>query len=171
LCLLSVSYATGQEIRCVLSDWIKIEPVSSPVTEVTESEIEVIIDLEPILENLSDLPLAGENSTTRSLRTVWGATSVHVPKLRCGNKKRDWQVIERYERSFGPWLDLQLHMYRLGLSQGDLQETLHLGFGQVLSTKSIQHLTDVAGKDMEAFRQALLEDTPRSSSWMASTSR
>ena len=237
LCLLSVSYATGQEIRCVLSDWIKIEEVSSPVTEATESEIEVTIDLEPILADLRDLPLASENSTTqsreeltaqiesiraecfkhpvshalmeqlesntqsevawiidealvkeldeflgferyertgeakppsqhrsgsypRSLRTMWGTSNVRVPKLRCGNKKREWKVLERYERSFGPWFDVQLHLYRLGLSQGDLQETLHLGFGQVLSTKSIQHLTDVARKDMEAFRQAPLEDTP-----------
>ena len=96
----------------------------------------------------------------RSLRTVWGPTGVRVPKLRRGNKKRNWQVIERYERSFGPWLDLQLHMYRLGFSQRDLQEVLHLGFGQVLSVKSIEHLTDVAHEEMEAFRRAPLEDTP-----------
>ncbi|MCP4685768.1 MAG: hypothetical protein GY867_10040 [bacterium] len=96
----------------------------------------------------------------RSLRTVWGPTGVRVPKLRQGNKKRDWQVLERYERSFGPWLDLQLHMYRLGCSQRDLQEVLHLGFRQVLSVKSVEHLTDVAREEMEAFRQAPLEETP-----------
>mgnify|MGYP001033705538 CR=1 FL=1 len=97
---------------------------------------------------------------SRSLRTVWGSTGVRVPKLRRGNKKRAWQVIARYERSFGPWLDLQLHMYRLGFSQRDLQEVLHLGFGQVLSVKSVEHLTAVACEEMEAFRQAPLEDTP-----------
>ena len=96
----------------------------------------------------------------RSLRTVWGPIEVHVPKLRRGNKKRSWQVLERYERSFGPWFDLQLHLYRLGLSQRDLQEVLQLGFGQVLSVKAVEHLTDVAREEMEAFRQAPLEDTP-----------
>ena len=96
----------------------------------------------------------------RSLRTVWGSTGIRVPKLRCGNKDRDWEVLERYERSFGPWLDLQLHMYRLGCSQRDLQEILHLGFGQVLSVKSVEHLTDVAHEEMEAFRRAPLKDTP-----------
>jgi transposase-like protein len=96
----------------------------------------------------------------RSLRTMWGPTEVHVPKLRRGNKQRLWQVLERYERSFGPWFDLQLHLYRLGLSQRDLQEILHLGFGQVLSIKSVEHLSDVAHEDMEAFRQARLQDTP-----------
>jgi putative transposase len=96
----------------------------------------------------------------RSLRTLWGETEIRVPKLRTGNKERSWQVLERYERNFGPWLDLQLHLYRLGLSQGDLQEILHLGCGQVLSPKAIQHLTDVAQKEMEAFQQAPLDDTP-----------
>ncbi|MFQ5814547.1 MAG: transposase [Anaerolineae bacterium] len=96
----------------------------------------------------------------RSLRTVWGAVEVRVPKLRTGNKARPWQVLVRYERNFGPWLDLQLHLYRLGLSQQDLQEILHLGFGQVLSPKAVQHLTDVAQREMEAFRQARLADTP-----------
>lgn len=96
----------------------------------------------------------------RSLRTVWGEAEIRVPKLRKGNKKRSWQVLVRYERNFGPWLDLQLHLYRLGLSQYDLQEILHLGFGQVLSPKAVQHLTDVAQREMEAFRQVPLDDTP-----------
>jgi putative transposase len=96
----------------------------------------------------------------RSLRTVWGEAEIRVPKLRKGNQERSWQVLVRYERNFGPWLDLQLHLYRLGLSQYDLQEILHLGFGQVLSPKAVQHLTDVAQREMEAFRQAPLDDTP-----------
>ena len=97
---------------------------------------------------------------SRSLRTVWSGVEISVPKLRSGNTERPWQVLERYERSFGPWLDVQLHFYRLGLSQYDLLEILHLGFGQVLSVKAIEHLTDVARKEMETFRQARLDDTP-----------
>ncbi|MCP4540451.1 MAG: hypothetical protein GY832_25210 [Chloroflexi bacterium] len=99
-------------------------------------------------------------SWSRSLRTLWGEIDIRIPKLRKGNKKRRWQVLERYERNFGPWLDLQLHLYRLGLSQYDLQEILYLGFGQVLSLKAVQHLTDVAQKEMESFRHTLLDDTP-----------
>lgn len=96
----------------------------------------------------------------RSLRTMWGSIQVRVPKLRQGNRERPWQILTRYERSFGPWLDVQLALYVLGLSQGDLQETLHLAFGQVLSRKALEHLTDVARQEMETFRQARLEDTP-----------
>ena len=43
---------------------------------------------------------------------------------------------------------------------GSVPEILHLGFGQVLSLKAVQHLTDVAEKEMESFRQAPLDDTP-----------
>lgn len=100
-------------------------------------------------------------SYPRSLRTLWGIIEqLRVPKLRCGNKRRTWQVLEKYERSFGPWLDLQLHWYTLGLSQADLQEILYLSLGQVLSVKAIEHLTTVAQKEMEAFRRASLTDTP-----------
>jgi putative transposase len=91
---------------------------------------------------------------------VWEEIEVEVPKLRCGNKDHAWRVIEKYERSFGPWLDMQLHVYVLGLSQRDLQEILHLSFGQVLSIKAVEHLTDVARKEMEGFRQAELSDSP-----------
>jgi putative transposase len=99
-------------------------------------------------------------SWSRSLRTMWGCLQVRVPKLRCGNRERLWQVLERYERSFGSWLDVQLALYVLGLSQGDLQEILYLAFGQALSRKAIEHLTDTVQKEREAFRQARLEDTP-----------
>jgi putative transposase len=96
----------------------------------------------------------------RGLRTAWGEIEIQVPKLRRGNKDHEWQVIKKYERSFGPWLDAQLHLYVLGLSQRDLQEILHLSFGQVMSIKAIEHLTSVAQKEMEAFRRARLDDTP-----------
>ena len=114
----------------------------------------------------------------RSLRTLWGESKIRIPKLRKGNKKRTWQVLERYERNFGPWLDLQLHLYRLGLSQYDLQEILHLGpvlgrTGQVLwsSTQSQSGSAfDRCGREGngkpctvrtgQCFRQAPLENTP-----------
>lgn len=153
-------------------------PVSHALMEQLESEVQGVIARvvnEALIKELDEYLGFGRYERTgeakppsrhrsgsfpRSLRTVWGPTGVRVPKLRRGNKKRAWQVIERYERSFGPWLDLQLHMYRLGFSQRDLQEILHLGFGQVLSVKSVEHLTDVACEEMESFRQAPLEDTP-----------
>ena len=61
------------------------------------------------------------------------------------------EILKRYERSLGPWLDLQIHLYTLGLSQRDLQEVLAIGFGQMLSVKAIEHLTEVVNKEKEAF--------------------
>jgi transposase-like protein len=234
LCLAYTSYVAVEASRRVLS--ALMAPQARVSVAQSDSQVEVTIDLEPILAGLDEFSPLGEISTTarealtarferiraecfqhsvgqawmkqidaevqqvtkhvveealvqelneylgferyertaaakpahqhrsgawgRSLRSVWGEVEIRVPKLRQGNKKRPWQVLVRYERNFGPWLDLQLHLYRLGLSQYDLQEILHLGFGQVLSPKAVQHLTDVAQREMEAFRQAPLDDTP-----------
>ena len=90
-------------------------------------------------------------SFPRTLRTAWGEIEIQVPKTRSGNGERAWKILERYERSFGPWLDLQLHLYTLGLSQRDMQEVLHIGFGQILSKKAIEHIINKVRKEKEEF--------------------
>jgi len=175
-------YATDREALTAKFERIRAECFQHPVSRVLMEQIggevqQVIIRTleEALVQELKEhlgfdwyertgvaKPAHRHRSGTwsRSLRTLWGESNIRVPKLRKGNKERFWQVLERYERNFGPWLDLQLHLYRLGLSQYDLQEILHLGFGQVLSLKAVQHLTDVAQREMDAFRQAPLDDTP-----------
>ena len=69
------------------------------------------------------------------------------------------EILKRYERSLGLWLDLQIHLYTLGLSQRDLQEVLAIGFGQMLSVKAIEHLTEVVNKEKEAFLAKPLDKT------------
>jgi len=90
-------------------------------------------------------------SFPRTLRTVWGEINIRVPKTRNGNKGRAWKILERYERSFGPWLDLQLHLYTLGLSQRDMQEVLHIGFGQILSQRVIERIVNKVREEKEEF--------------------
>jgi transposase-like protein len=175
-------YATAREALTAKFERVRAEcfqhPVGQALMEQGDAEVQQVIVRtigEALIHELNEhlgferyertgpaKPAHQHRSGTwsRSLRTLWGETETRVPKLRKGNKERSWQVLERYERNFGPWFDLQLHLYRLGLSQRDLQEILHLGFDQVLSPKAVQHLTDVAQKEMEAFRQAPLDDTP-----------
>ena len=98
-------------------------------------------------------------SRPRPVRTMWGTVTVRIPKLRRGAKDREWRILKRYERSLGPWLDLQIHLYTLGLSQRDLQEVLAIGFGQMLSVKAIEHLTEVVNKEKEAFLANPLKKT------------
>lgn len=165
-------YATEREALTAKFERIRVEcfqhPVSQALMEQIGTQVQQVIKrtIEEALVQEVDGYLGCERyertgtakpahqhrsgSWGRSLRTLWGESEVRVPKLRKGNGERTWQVLERYERNFGPWLDLQLHLYRLGLSQYDLQEILHLGFGQVLSPKAVQHLTDVAEKEMES---------------------
>ena len=136
--------------------------VMRTIEEALEQELKEHLGFERYERTGAAKPAQQHRSGTwsRSLRTLWSEGKVRVPKLRKGNKERCWQVLDRYERNFGPWMDLQLHLYRLGLSQYDLQEILHLGLGQVLSLKAVQHVTDVAQKEMESFRQSPLDDTP-----------
>jgi transposase-like protein len=62
----------------------------------------------------------------RELWTQYGCIfDLRVPKLRCGNRRLEWQSIERYERCWGPFLDQQLLHYTLGHSLRDLQEAMY----------------------------------------------
>jgi len=154
-------YPVGQALMEQANTQVK-QVITSVIEEAIVQELNEHLGFERYERTGEAKPAHQHRSGTwsRSVRTLWGETEVRVPKLRQGNKERNWQILERYERNFGPWLDLQLHLYRLGLSQYDLQEILHLGFGQVLSLKAVQHLTDVARKEMAAFQQAPLDDTP-----------
>jgi len=63
----------------------------------------------------------------RGVNTQYGQISdLAVPKLREGNKEREWQILERYQRSLGNLLDWMCVLYVMGLSLRDLQEALYL---------------------------------------------
>ena len=70
----------------------------------------------------------------RGVNTQYGQISkLAVPKLREGNKEREWQILERYQRSLGNLLDWMCVLYVMGLSLRDLQEALYSILGKVLS--------------------------------------
>ena len=56
-----------------------------------------------------------------------------MPTLRRGNRPCHWQLLERYERCWGPLLDQHVWGYCVGLSLRALQETLRRTLGEVLS--------------------------------------
>lgn len=47
--------------------------------------------------------------------------SLSVPKLRQRNAERNWEILERYQRSLGSLLDWMCCLYVMGLSLRDLQ--------------------------------------------------
>ncbi len=63
---------------------------------------------------------------TRGLNTQYGSIpELAVPKLRRRHPEREWQILERYQRSLGNLMDWLCGLYVMGLSLRDLQEGLY----------------------------------------------
>lgn len=86
--------------------------------------------------------------------------ALRVPKLRSGNKERNWQILTRYQRCLQYLLDSLLYLYTLGLSLRDLQEALAVLFGPVLSVNAINQVTIKMQDQMNSWRQHPLDQTP-----------
>lgn len=85
---------------------------------------------------------------------------LRVPKLRAGNKAREWHILSRYQRCLQYLLDSLLYLYVLGLSVRDLQEALLILFGPVLSVSAVNQVTLAAQADVTAWRDRPLTETP-----------
>jgi transposase-like protein len=97
----------------------------------------------------------------RALNTQYGRIDdLHVPKLRFGNPERDWQILERYQRTLTHLLDYASYLYVMGLSIRDLQEALYFLLNTVLSRSAINQVTLRVEERMHKNRQAPLEQTP-----------
>jgi putative transposase len=105
--------------------------------------------------------LQRSGSYTRRVLTSHGfIPDLRVPKLRAGNAERSWQVLTRYQLSMPLLLDQALYLYTLGLSLRDLQETLYVLFGHLLSRSAINRVTLAAQSPMEQWRTRPITDTP-----------
>jgi len=98
--------------------------------------------------------------TRRVLTTHGFIPDLHIPKLRGGNRARDWQVLTRYQLSMPLLLDQALYLYTLGLSIRDLQEALYVLFGHVLSREAVNRVTRAAQSPMDTWRTQPITDTP-----------
>jgi transposase-like protein len=97
----------------------------------------------------------------RQVLTTYGRIpDLRVPKLRSGNTERQWHVLVRYQQSLQSVLDRLLYVYAMGLSLRDLQETLYLLMGHVLSRAAINRITLAAQARMDAWRCQRLVETP-----------
>jgi putative transposase len=98
---------------------------------------------------------------TRGLNTQYGEIAdLQVPKLRRRNPEREWQVLERYQRSLGNLMDWLCCLYVMGLSLRDLQEALYFLLGRVLSVNAVNQITLQVQRKLEEKRQAPLSETP-----------
>jgi transposase-like protein len=97
----------------------------------------------------------------RELRTQYGQIEqLRVPKLRCGNRIREWRILTRYQRYLTDLLDYASYLYVLGLSLRDLQVCLYFLLGNVLSRSAINQVTLRMKTRMEAHRNVAIVATP-----------
>jgi transposase-like protein len=116
---------------------------------------------QPYRHHSLPLPLQRSGSYTRRVLTSHGfIPDLHIPKLRGGNGQRSWQVLTRYQLAMPLLLDQALYVYTLGLSIRDLQETLYVLFGHMLSREAINRVTRAAQSPMEQWRTRRITDTP-----------
>lgn len=85
---------------------------------------------------------------------------LRVPKLRSGNRARDWQILSRYQRCLTGLLDYAGYLYVLGLSLRDLQVSLYFLLGSVLSRTAVNNVTLRVEHRMNEHRQAAIVRTP-----------
>ena len=83
-----------------------------------------------------------------------------MPKLRWGNKARNWQILSRYQRGLDSLLHFTLCLYVMGLSMRDLQEALYPILGSVLPLSAINRITLEAQHHMDSHRQSSIEHIP-----------
>jgi transposase-like protein len=97
----------------------------------------------------------------RGLNSPYGQIpQLHVPKLRAGNKEREWQIPTRYERNMGGLLAYAGYLYVMGLSLRDLQAALYFLLGQVLSTTAINRVTLQVQAKLDQERLKKITQTP-----------
>lgn len=83
-----------------------------------------------------------------------------VPKLRRGNRDREWRILTRYQRCSQYVLDGLMYLYVMGLSLRDLQEALYVQFGSLLSVSAINQVTMHIQSEVEVWQRAKIEQTP-----------
>ena len=133
------------------------------VMRVTKSTIEATLVEELEAERKSKTGPQPRRSGyfSRVLDTEYGRIKeFQVPKLRWGNKEREWQILKRPGRGLDSLLNFTLCLYVMGLSLRDLQEALYPILGTVLSVSAINRITLDAQTDMDEHRQSKINQTP-----------
>jgi transposase-like protein len=97
----------------------------------------------------------------RTTDTLYGRIiKLLVPKLRWGNKKRQWRILKRRQRAMTGLLDWAAYLYVMGLSLRDLQEALYFLLGNVISRSAVNRITLRLQEEMEAKTQTPITATP-----------
>lgn len=138
------------------------EHLQQEVVSVVQTTIEAAL-VEELTVQLAEMSVKPRRSGyyPRQLNTQFGQIEkLSVPKLRYGNKEREWRILDRYQRSLKGLMEFASYLYIMGLSLRDLQEALYFLLGTVLSRTAVNQVTLKVQADMETRRQAPITETP-----------
>ena len=138
------------------------EHLQQEVVSVTQTTIEAAL-VEELTTQLAEMSVKPRRSGyyPRQLNTQFGQIEkLSVPKLRYGNKEREWRILDRYQRNLKGLMEFASYLYIMGLSLRDLQEALYFLLGTVLSRTAVNQVTLRVQADMETRRQAPITETP-----------
>ncbi len=138
------------------------EQLQQEVVSVVQTTIEAAL-VEELTVQLAEMSVKPRRSGyyPRQLNTQFGQIEkLSVPKLRYGNKEREWRILDRYQRSLKGLMEFASYLYIMGLSLRDLQEALYFLLGTVLSRTAVNQVTLKVQTDMETRRQAPITETP-----------
>lgn len=136
--------------------------IRANVVRTVQSTIEAAL-VEELLSDRNKMIVQPRRSGyyNRVLDTQYGRIpQLSVPKLRSGNKEREWQILERNERSIRGMIAYAGYLYVMGLSIRDLQMALYFLLDSVLSTTSINRVTLKVQEQLDQERLKKIDQTP-----------
>jgi transposase-like protein len=146
------------ELNAALEKQIR-EQVVATVKAIIEAAL--VEELEADLANWSGPKPRRSGYFVRVLDTLYGRIlGLLVPKLRWGNKKRQWQILKRYQRALTSLLDWISYLYVMGLSLRDLQEALYFVLDDILSRTAVNRVTLQVQGQLDTLRNMPITDTP-----------
>jgi transposase-like protein len=146
------------ELNAVLEERIR-EQVVATVKVIIEAAL--VEELEADLEKWSGSKPRRSGYFLRILDTLYGRIlGLLVPKLRWGNKERQWQILKRYQRALTSLLDWISYLYVMGLSLRDLQEALYFVLDDILSRTAVNRVTLQVQDKIDVLRNTPIDETP-----------
>jgi putative transposase len=146
------------ELEAALAEQLKTEVIST-VKQVLEGALRE--EVAEFLKQLEGKKPHRSGYYERQLHTQYGTIeTLQVPKLRERNPERNWQILERYQRSLGNLMDWLCCLYVMGLSLRDLQEALYFVVGRVLSVNAVNQITLQVQRRLDEKRQTRFSQTP-----------
>jgi putative transposase len=140
------------------------ETLQNDVRAVVKTTLEsaLVEEVKASLAEMTGLKPRRSGYFQRSLDTQYGhIRDLQVPKLRQRNGEREWQILNRYQRSLGGLLDWLCCLSVMGLSLRDLQEALYFLIGHVLSRSAVNQVTLKVQQQLDQRRLTPIEKTPK----------